>query len=289
MTKVTTSAETGERTARTAKPRVGTGEARGSSAWDREGLNMRWKLARVLVDSGYLPDGVDRPEQALFVILKGEELGLPPLQALTSINVIEGTPTLSGALLMALCIRHADCHFEVKRREADGAAVTIHRPDWPPYTAEFDAEDAERAGLLDDSYWERYPKAMHFWRAAAAAARTVCPDVVAGLYMPEEVGGQEGPVPDPDAGPAPIRDDARVREALEERYLEAWRELVPESEARRQALRDRWVADHPRLPDAHEDWSRRHWVLAIRELEREGREVLRGLVGASANGTGGKE
>jgi hypothetical protein len=54
-----------------------------------------------------------------------------------------------------------------------------------PYT--FTIEDAERANLTKNDVWRQYPKAMLFSRAMSAGARLVMPDVIAGVYTPEEI------------------------------------------------------------------------------------------------------
>lgn len=41
-------------------------------------LDRYWSLAKVLPQSGLLPAGLKRPAQALAVMLKGRELGIPP-------------------------------------------------------------------------------------------------------------------------------------------------------------------------------------------------------------------
>jgi len=159
-------------------------------------LDAHWRLAKLLVDSELLPKAIGRPEQALAIMLKGHELNLPPMQAFSSIHVIDGKPSLAASLMMALCVRDAGCKFNVVRKDAEGAEVEIRRPGWEPYTGRFLLEDAQRVKtrqygktirLMEKDNWVNYPAAMYFSRAVSDACRTVCPDIMAGMYTPEEL------------------------------------------------------------------------------------------------------
>lgn len=159
-------------------------------------LDAHWRLAKLLVDSELLPKAIARPEQALAIMLKGHELNLPPMQAFSSIHVIDGKPSLAASLMMALCVRDAGCKFNVLRKDAEGAQVQIQRPGWEPYTGTFVLEDAQRVKtrqygktirLCEKDNWVNYPAAMYFSRAVSDACRTVCPDIMAGMYTPEEL------------------------------------------------------------------------------------------------------
>lgn len=163
-----------------------------------ETMEDRWRLSKMLVASGMLPRDVDEPEKAMTIMLKGHELGLPPMQAFSSIHVIEGRPTLAAQLMMALCIRDADCTFTIGHKSDQGAKVTIHRPGWEPHTETFTIEDAEQANLTGKSNWRNYPEQMCFWRAVSNACRAVCSDLLAGMHTPEEI-APDVPI-DPETG-----------------------------------------------------------------------------------------
>lgn len=159
-------------------------------------LGDHWRLAKMLVASDLLPNAIKRPEQAIAVMLKGRELNLPPMQAFSSIHIIEGKPSLAASLMVALCVRDAGCTFTTLRKDADGAEVRIERPGWQSYTGIYTREMAERVKyhtrngmkrLVEKDNWQNYPEAMFWSRAASDACRTVCPDILAGMYTPEEV------------------------------------------------------------------------------------------------------
>jgi hypothetical protein len=62
-------------------------------------------FGETLVKSGLLPQSIKTPEAAVVIILKGRELGIPPMEALNSISVIQGKPTVSPQLMLALIYR----------------------------------------------------------------------------------------------------------------------------------------------------------------------------------------
>lgn len=263
----------------------------GGAASYLDELDRYWKLAQVLTESGMLPAGLTRPAQALAVMLKGRELGIPPMQAFSQIHVIDGRPVMSGSLMMALCVRDAGCGFTPVRQEEDGAVVRVERPGWQAYEATFTEEDAERAGLTEKRMWQEYPRAMYWWRAVSIACRTLCPDVVGGLYTPEEIADGNEVAVDPKTGgleETPPVDDAEEPhwDALETRYLGLWEELVEKAEERAY-LSSAYQHLHPRLSADRDAWDLTQYAVAIRDLEQHGwrvvervRDWLRGSEGA---------
>ena len=66
-------------------------------------------MAEKLVPTGFLPESIKTPAQAAAVMLKGRELGIPPMYALSNIAVIKGKPTCGAELMLALIYRdHGD-------------------------------------------------------------------------------------------------------------------------------------------------------------------------------------
>ncbi len=138
----------------------------------------------------------------LFIImLKGIEVGLEPMAALDLINIIQGVPTLSPQGMLAL-IYNREGELEDIKITDDGktCTVTMKRHSRTPHTETFSMEDArkittteQRKGqkvkipLTEKYNWVQMPKVMRKWRCVAAACRVVFPDVIQGLYTPEEI------------------------------------------------------------------------------------------------------
>ena len=61
---------------------------------DLPSLN-EWKLlvemASLLVPTGFLPQTINTPQKAVAIILKGREVRIPPMYALSNIVVVQGT------------------------------------------------------------------------------------------------------------------------------------------------------------------------------------------------------
>lgn len=149
-------------------------------------------LAKVVVASRMF-SGYGTPEQAMLVIMAGREFGLGAMASLRSFHVVEGKPTMSAQSMMARCLEHDSCKmFRVVRSRCTNelAVVEVQRHGWPePETYAWSIEDAKRAGLASRPNWSKYPREMLINRCIAEAARFVWPEVMAGVYVPEEFGG----------------------------------------------------------------------------------------------------
>lgn len=144
------------------------------------------KQAQVLVKSGLLPDAVKTPEAAVVIMLKGRELDIPPMQAFASIYVVKGKPTIGAQLMGALILREGHT-YHVDELTNERCTITFQRRGGQPYRHEFSIEDAKRAQLAGGDNWQKYTKAMLFSRCMSAGARVAMPDVLAGMYTPEEL------------------------------------------------------------------------------------------------------
>lgn len=147
-------------------------------------------FGETLLKSGLLPQSIKTPEAATVIILKGRELGIPPMEALNSINVIQGKPAVSPQLMLALVYRSGQGSIQVVERTDNRSVVRAHRKGLPPQDFIFTFEDAKRLGLAEKDNYRKQPAVMLQWRNVAAAARAVFPDVVSGLYTPDEMGAE---------------------------------------------------------------------------------------------------
>ena len=155
--------------------------------------NVSWNVIKeqaiVLVKSGFLPSSIKTPEQAIAVALKGYELGLPIMLSYSHINIIQGKPTISSELMLALI--HKNCPGAVVnfiKMEDDECVLEASRPGSKLHTFKFDIDDATAAGLTTKTIWKQYPRSMHKARTVSEMARTLFPDVIMGCsYTPEEL------------------------------------------------------------------------------------------------------
>lgn len=146
--------------------------------------------AAVLVKSGFLPPSANTPEKALAIALAGRELGIGFMESIRSINVIQGKPTISPQLMLALANRTGELEDQEIDATDQRCVVTIKRKKRKAHTEEFGIKEATALGLIGKDNYNKQRATMFKWRALAANLRVTFPDVVLGLYTPEEMGAE---------------------------------------------------------------------------------------------------
>lgn len=192
------------------------------------GMEMRnvaqvFGFAELLTEAGMLPKGINA-KGATVAIIAGRALGLDPFQAVQSIAVVNGRPTLWGDAMVAVVkasglvedesVEHAkegdDCvvRYRIKRK---GVAT--------PYEGSFSLKEATKAGLMNKDIWKQYTKRMLFNRARAYALRDGFADVLKGFRCYEE----ERDVVDAETIAEPIEEKAepKLKRASAAKVLEA--------------------------------------------------------------------
>ena len=154
---------------------------------------MKQQAAEIL-RSNFLPQGIKSVEQVVVIILKGRELGIPPMQALSHIHVINGKPTMSAELMLALILKHhPKTKISYPVRSSEKCEVKVERDGSEPSVFSFSISDAQAAGLLSNPTWKKYPRAMLHARCVSEMARSLFPDAISGVsYTPEELGAEVG-------------------------------------------------------------------------------------------------
>ena len=167
--------------------------------WDRR-LEPRCmadavRFAQRMHDSRMFLGDYGTPQAVLGTILLGRELGIPAMASLRTVHIIDNKHSLSADLMVGLVLKSGlaeyfqlvdstdhECTWETKRKGAP-------RPQKLNYTI----EQAKQAGLLaptrsgKPSNWQKIPKQMLRARAKSELARLEYPDLLAGLYTPEEL------------------------------------------------------------------------------------------------------
>lgn len=153
-----------------------------------QSIDEALRMAEIMSKASIVPkDFQGNPGNILVAIQWGAELGLPPLQAMQSIAVINGRPAVWGDAVIALV--RGSGHFEsIQEDVTDTAATcTVKRRGETPTARTFTLEDAKKAGLAGKpGPWTQYPKRMMQMRARAWALRDVFPDVLRGIHVAEE-------------------------------------------------------------------------------------------------------
>ena len=90
-----------------------------------------FRLATAIAKSGLAPQGLKSAEQITIAIMHGAEIGLPPMQAIQRIAVVNGRPTIWGDAVPALLLARG---FRIEEtidgiEDGRGATCTVTRPD----------------------------------------------------------------------------------------------------------------------------------------------------------------
>lgn len=158
------------------KPAVGIGRRQGD-------LDQTFRLAQALAQSALLPQQFrGKPSDVLVCILYGEELGIAAMQAMQSIYVVQGRPTISAQLWVALA-RRAGHKVRVIEETDEQCTVEVARADDPDYPTRvtYTYKQATKAGLTTKDVWKSHPASMLYARAVATACRRACPEIALGF------------------------------------------------------------------------------------------------------------
>ena len=152
----------------------------------------RWcQMARV---SGLVPKGLDTDAKVFVSIEAGMEAGFSPMQALKSVYVVNGMPSLTGKGMMALILKANVCKIPPTAEwdgEGDnyGCTILFQRLNQPkPVSVRFSIADAKAARLWGKSGpWKDYSDQMLQWRCVSRMADFYFADLTAGLGVMEVV------------------------------------------------------------------------------------------------------
>lgn len=156
---------------------------------DTTTIEMLSGLAERLHKAGVFGAEVTSADKAFAVLLKGHELGFTPMAAAGSVSIIKGKVSLSADATIALCKRSPACLYLrlVESTEEVATYETQRAGDPAPTSLSYTFAQAKTAGLTGSQTWRAHAPAMLRARCGAAIARAVYPDLVAGIYDPDEV------------------------------------------------------------------------------------------------------
>jgi len=164
-----------------------------------------WRTAKMFVQSGLCPYGLDRPEKVVVVLQAGAELGFKPWQSMQIMHVINGRLGMEGSAMLALARKsgaceYITCYFEGTPYEDNYRAMVTskRRNESAVNVTEFSVDDAKRANLWEGGSkkkdnWIKYPKDMLTWRAVSRHCRRYYSDLIQGMYTIDELADIEAP------------------------------------------------------------------------------------------------
>jgi len=163
-------------------------EGGGLTALEPKSLEEAMKFSEILSGSNIVPkDYQGKPGNILVAIQWGYEIGLPPLQAMQNIAVINGRPSIWGDAMLAIVQASGALEY-IKEDVTDESAVCVlKRRGQAEISREFSVDDAKTAGLYNkQGPWQQYPKRMLQMRARGFALRDAFADVLRGVHIAEE-------------------------------------------------------------------------------------------------------
>ena len=173
------------------------------------------RIATMAITSGLFKGDRNDSKDALMAkatmaIMQGLEVGVPPMQAVQSIAVINGKCVMYGDLLKGVLWAAG---FDIEESlsgngDAWTATCTITRPTGKKITRTYSVAQAKKARLWDDrpivkkkwndkwedkpndNAWYRFPDRMLGWRAFGFCCKDGASDVTRGLLVREDVEGE---------------------------------------------------------------------------------------------------
>ncbi len=152
------------------------------------------EMATMLSKSNIVPkDFYGKPENCFVAIGFGMEIGLPPLQAIQNIMVVNGRPSLWGDSVLALVMGSGLCEQFEESSSSEAmkqgfGRCKVKRSGMKEMEVTFSLDDAKKAGLLGKpGPWQQYMGRMLQLRARSWALRDCFPDVLKGIQVREEV------------------------------------------------------------------------------------------------------
>lgn len=173
-----------------------------------------WQMAGALVPTGMLPDWIKTPGQACAIILAGQELGMAPMRALRSLQMVKGKVTESADSQLARFKSDGGRAVFETLTETE-AVLRLRHPNGDEHVETFTLEDARKAGLAGQGgMYQKYPKAMLRSRAITAGLKSIGWEGGSGVYDPSELPAFEAPRPVADAQASATEDAMTLERAL---------------------------------------------------------------------------
>lgn len=191
---------------------------RGADYWI-EHFEPALKFCERMLTSGFLGQHIKKAEQALMIMMAGDELGLPPTVAFRDLYVVHGRIGMYADLMVALVHRSGRAKYVRQIEATPDRAVyeTWRRGEDRPRTYEFTMERAAKAGYpAQNPKYGTDPIGMLSARCKGILCKDVYGDVIRGFQTREELEdeGAEAPrdVTPPSSSSRPIA-DAEIKPA----------------------------------------------------------------------------
>lgn len=146
-------------------------------------------IAQSLAGTSFVPTSMkNKPDEVTGAILAGAELGLSPMAALASIDLIEGRPSVRANTMRGLLLAAGG---EIELVEASDTRVVMRarlNPQRGWQEVAWTLDRARKMGLDGKANWKKMPQAMMVARATSELVRLCAAHLLIGMpYSSEEL------------------------------------------------------------------------------------------------------
>jgi hypothetical protein len=147
------------------------------------------QIAQTLVQTSFVPDSFrNKPGEATAAILAGLEVGLQPMAALRSFDVIQGQAAPRAVTLRAIVQSNGHEMVLVESTATRCRMKGLRKGSQEWQTVTWTIERARDLGVTGKSNWKNQPQAMLVARATSELARLIASDAILGIaYSAEEI------------------------------------------------------------------------------------------------------
>jgi hypothetical protein len=147
------------------------------------------KMASSIAKSGLF--AVKTPEAALTLLLVAQSEGIAPVQAMMDYQIIQGTPSLKSAAMLARFQRSGGKVVWTQNTD-DCVEGKFTHPMGGELTVRWDNARVEKAGLAGKDMHKKFPQQMKRARCISEACRALSPNAIPlGMYTVEEARDME--------------------------------------------------------------------------------------------------
>lgn len=143
-----------------------------------------------MIKTGLISKSLGQPEQVIFMIMAGKELGMGPMWSVQNLQIVDGRVSAKAEAMMALVYKNCPgAHINFIQNDSTACRLEASRPGQKANAFGFSMDDAKMARLDGKDNWKKYPRAMLRSRAVSEMCRAMFPEAIAGIcsYTPEEI------------------------------------------------------------------------------------------------------
>lgn len=149
------------------------------------------RMGEQLVKTRMMPEHVKDGASAALIMLTGRELGMQPMRALRSLQVVKGK-VIESADSQLSRFKADGGHAKFLHLDETKAVLWLKHPNGDEHTETWSAADSQKAGLSGGMH-AKFAKAMFRSRAITAGLKSVGWEGGVGAYDPEEARSFTGP------------------------------------------------------------------------------------------------